>query len=710
MADVDQLTKDQILAIVALERTGGSTSLIAVFCIFVAYWTIPEVRNVQNTFIVFASVANVGASAASIIARDGLVKGDDSGLCQVQGFLFEMSVCFPWPFLLLPYPPLVRDGPPCEFRCALLVFLPLLVLVSTEGMQHVGTVTIEDADASKTHRRFMQSDPWWSLAMAANVFLVFYFRASPDGWDDIRIYSYYMLIWICILGSIILYFLVGYHVFRSRNIIQSFTAPYTSPDTTATTTTTVTSQPDDASLANMLRHQQSPHFRLPRVPQGGFYGTVVTEVQVTHSVLGVSQPRTASPSSPAYPGRAHMPTLSFDAGAPGRETPVMAARAPCFSAVVTSELSGDQMGGGGDVSEDQQHGQQDGVVVPGGCRAGWGRWILGSKTQPSGGSMSAATSEGAEGVGGANPGRLSRTKRSLVDRFLVADPIKSAYLRTSFLFTLSVLVTWIPSSMNRIHSWLTGVSPFEYHVATAAVLPLQGLWNAVIFFVTSSRTIRRWVRQRRGLQGDGRHMHHDDGPAVEGVVGPAPSGAEGAVISSHHNRPSLYETDEESASSLVSDVEMRELAGQPSKRSTIGRSGPEWRGLDLTGGDAEAHTNGLIGIDPEDLVAAGAGLGRLVGDGHVVEPVSPHAQDPLADIDVALEEARSGAGLDDIGHGAELGEQLAVVEEDILAGRVSHVALGGRRVDALPALLLPLLPLLAQLQNLPLSLVQDGAE
>lgn len=26
----------------------------------------------------------------------------------------------------------------------------------------------------------MQSDPWWSLAMAINVFLVFYFRTSPD--------------------------------------------------------------------------------------------------------------------------------------------------------------------------------------------------------------------------------------------------------------------------------------------------------------------------------------------------------------------------------------------------------------------------------------------------------------------------------------------------------------------------------------------------
>lgn len=29
----------------------------------------------------------------------------------------------------------------------------------------------------------MQSDPWWSLAMAINVFLVFFFRTSPDSFQ-----------------------------------------------------------------------------------------------------------------------------------------------------------------------------------------------------------------------------------------------------------------------------------------------------------------------------------------------------------------------------------------------------------------------------------------------------------------------------------------------------------------------------------------------
>lgn len=86
----DHLTQSQIDVLVALERLGGSISLIALMFIFLAYALIRQVRNVQNTFIVFASVSNVGASIASIIALDGLHAGKGSALCQTQAFLFEM--------------------------------------------------------------------------------------------------------------------------------------------------------------------------------------------------------------------------------------------------------------------------------------------------------------------------------------------------------------------------------------------------------------------------------------------------------------------------------------------------------------------------------------------------------------------------------------------------------------------------------------------
>jgi hypothetical protein len=143
--------------------------------------------------------------------------------------------------------------------------------------------------------------------------------------------------------------------------------------------------------------------------------------------------------------------------------------------------------------------------------------------------------------------RITSATNRTINRFVIDDPIKRAYLRTSFLFALSVLVTWIPSSLNRIHSWLVGTSPYEYHVATAAVLPLQGLWNAVIFFVTSGGPLREWYRNLRQPQALEREMiemraEHDEhvGRSGESFLDDTDSG---------------------------SDVELRRMGEAPGKRS-----------------------------------------------------------------------------------------------------------------------------------------------
>lgn len=143
--------------------------------------------------------------------------------------------------------------------------------------------------------------------------------------------------------------------------------------------------------------------------------------------------------------------------------------------------------------------------------------------------------------------RITSATNRTANKFVIDDPIKRAYLRTSFLFALSVLVTWIPSSLNRIHSWLVGTSPYEYHVATAAVLPLQGLWNAVIFFVTSGKPLREWYRNLRYPQAQDREMietrvEHDEhvGRSGESFLDDTDSG---------------------------SDVELRRMGEAPGKRS-----------------------------------------------------------------------------------------------------------------------------------------------
>lgn len=77
-------------------------------------------------------------------------------------------------------------------------------------------------------------------------------------------------------------------------------------------------------------------------------------------------------------------------------------------------------------------------------------------------------------------------------RFSRMDPVKLKYLRTSFVFAVSVLVTWTPSSINRVHDILRAGNPpsFGLNLASAVVLPLQGIWNAVIFFSTSGSAVR----------------------------------------------------------------------------------------------------------------------------------------------------------------------------------------------------------------------------
>ncbi|KAM3512729.1 hypothetical protein MY11210_003603 [Beauveria gryllotalpidicola] len=445
----EHFTADQIQLLVQLERIGGSISLFAVVCIFLAYTLFPKVRNVQNTFIVFASVSNAGASVGSIIAFDGLRSGTTSSLCKAQSFLF------------------------------------------------------------------MQSDPWWSLAMAINVLLVFYFRATPDSfarwwwvyclicyggpfiiamslllaktgnkipvygeatiwcwvdrqWDYIRIYTYYMLIWICIVGSLVCYLLVGYHVFRSRDRLRSLTA---------------STSRDAGGVLELTRNDEND----------GCYGTVVTEVQVT-SCVGIPQPLPAS-AQRRHPVdiESQLPTQSVFEHSPTHVPPGFV---QYFSSVESP-------------SQRDRQAQESPL-------------------------KSALAS-------------VMRAAR----QFTVADPVKRAYLRTSFLFAISVLVTWIPSSMNRIHSWIAGQSPYQFHVATAAVLPLQGLWNSIIFFVTSWNVLQRHRRNTAASAAAAAAIDRLRQDSANRTGGGRASNGDGGQYGSCHSETDLGDADSRTISSEI---------------------------------------------------------------------------------------------------------------------------------------------------------------
>jgi hypothetical protein len=78
------------------------------------------------------------------------------------------------------------------------------------------------------------------------------------------------------------------------------------------------------------------------------------------------------------------------------------------------------------------------------------------------------------------------------------DKVKWAYTKVAVLFAVSILITWAPASANRVYGLRYPEHPsYVLNVASAIVLPLQGLWNMVIFFTTSISICKKVVARLR---------------------------------------------------------------------------------------------------------------------------------------------------------------------------------------------------------------------
>lgn len=143
--------------------------------------------------------------------------------------------------------------------------------------------------------------------------------------------------------------------------------------------------------------------------------------------------------------------------------------------------------------------------------------------------------------------RIMRAAKKFVFKFHIQDPVKRAYLRTTFLFTLSVLVSWTPATINRIRSSRGSDPPSSYQVAMVAVMPLQGLWNAVIFFMTSHRVLRDWMRDKYDVRVSGSTKINE------------------LVMERTVEETNVDEDDDHTDSG--SDIELRQRESVPAKRS-----------------------------------------------------------------------------------------------------------------------------------------------
>jgi hypothetical protein len=85
-----------------------------------------------------------------------------------------------------------------------------------------------------------------------------------------------------------------------------------------------------------------------------------------------------------------------------------------------------------------------------------------------------------------------------------ANNAMKSYTKVAGFFFVALLVTWIPSSANRVYSVVHPAQislGLEY--ASAFVLPLQGFWNAIIYAMTSLPACKQGWRQLQEKFGSG---------------------------------------------------------------------------------------------------------------------------------------------------------------------------------------------------------------
>lgn len=92
---------------------------------------------------------------------------------------------------------------------------------------------------------------------------------------------------------------------------------------------------------------------------------------------------------------------------------------------------------------------------------------------------------------------ITRARRRNRRKLAVYEANNAAwsYTQCALLFFTALLVTWIPSTANRVYSVINHDEvSLGLQYASAFVLPLQGFWNGLIYVFTTRRACRRLAR------------------------------------------------------------------------------------------------------------------------------------------------------------------------------------------------------------------------
>lgn len=71
-----------------------------------------------------------------------------------------------------------------------------------------------------------------------------------------------------------------------------------------------------------------------------------------------------------------------------------------------------------------------------------------------------------------------------------------SYFKVAFLMFAALVIVWVPSTVNRLQSFISKDKPvFGLNLASALVLPLQGFWNMMVYISTTWPECKRATRE-----------------------------------------------------------------------------------------------------------------------------------------------------------------------------------------------------------------------
>ncbi|RYP69544.1 hypothetical protein DL771_006059 [Monosporascus sp. 5C6A] len=261
---------------------------------------------------------------------------------------------------------------------------------------------------------FMPADAFWTLSMAVNVYMTFYFKYDAEKLRRLEVWYFILCYGVPFIPALTFIFIATESKGRMISILITFFIY-------------IRAGGDIYKKRRQMRYFSSSHDRSETLTMDDPYSTKTTEVTVTSETVG-EDPR-------------GMGLASLEQGV--STTASAEKRNPVCSVTISADARAPQ--GLANASK------SGGSVLP-------------------------------------PPARGSRMKRRANYQ---ANSAAWSYTKCAILFFTALLVTWIPSSANRVYSVINvgQVSPpLEY--LSAIVLPLQGFWNTVIYISTSWTTTR----------------------------------------------------------------------------------------------------------------------------------------------------------------------------------------------------------------------------